>query len=343
MQRKDFLKGLGLFGLGAAIPGAALSKAVNLMDEPSNDEVLSSCENMPEETSGPYPLPSSVAISPLVRSNITEGTQTGVPLTLTLTVVNTANSCDPLSGIRVDIWHCNKRGYYSAYAGQPGIDGTVSTVGETWLRGIQYTDASGQVTFTTIYPGWYTSRATHIHLEIFNGSTLIATSQLAFPDSLNTTLNTYYATSGTNSTTNTTDSVFSDSYTSELVTITGSTSAGYVATKQIGVSVTTTGIENVTSENNGQFKLGQNFPNPYLDETTIPFTLVYNSDVKIEFYDLTGRKITEIARSNMSAGAQNISIDTKALGLVSGHYVYQILVTNETGTMCQSKMMSAQR
>lgn len=342
MQRKDFLKGLGLFGLGAAIPAAALSKVTGIMDEPSNDEVLSSCEQMPEETSGPYPLPSSVAISPLVRSNITEGTQTGVPLTLTLTVVNTANSCAPLSGIRVDIWHCNKRGYYSAYAGQPGIDGTVSTVGETWLRGIQYTDASGQVTFTTIYPGWYTSRATHIHLEVFNGSTLIATSQLAFPDSLNTTLNAYYATSGTNSTTNTTDSVFSDSYASELVTITGSTSAGYVATKQIGVSVTTTSIQNVT-ENNGQFSLGQNFPNPYVEETTIPFTLAYNSDVKIEFYDLTGRKITEIARSNMSAGTQSITIDTKTLELMSGHYVYQLVVMNEKGTIRQSKMMSAQR
>jgi protocatechuate 3,4-dioxygenase beta subunit len=343
MQRKDFLKGLGLFGIGATIPKAALSKVANLVDEPSNDEVLASCENMPSETSGPYPLPSSVSISPLVRSNITESTQTGVALTLTLTIVNTANSCAPLSGIRVDIWHCNKRGYYSAYAGQPGIDGTLSTVGETWLRGIQYTDSSGQVTFTTIYPGWYTSRATHIHVEVFNGSTLIATSQLAFPDALNTTLNTYYATSGTNSITNTTDSVFSDSYASELVTITGSTSAGYVAIKQIGVSVTTTSIENVETADNGQFKLGQNFPNPYFDETTIPFTLAYKSDVKIEFYDLIGRKITEIAKGNMNTGNQSVAVNTKAIGLISGNYVYQILITNKNGTFRQSKMMNAQK
>ena len=37
---------------------------------------------------------------------------------------------------------------------------------QTFLRGIQTTNANGEVVFTTIYPGWYQGRATHIHVEV---------------------------------------------------------------------------------------------------------------------------------------------------------------------------------
>jgi hypothetical protein len=37
---------------------------------------------------------------------------------------------------------------------------------QTFLRGIQTTNSDGNVTFTTIYPGWYQGRATHIHVEV---------------------------------------------------------------------------------------------------------------------------------------------------------------------------------
>src|SRR5262249_18744591 len=61
----------------------------------------------------------------------------------------------------------------------------------TFLRGIQVTDPRGQVTFTSIVPGWYSPRVTHIHVKVHqdgdigttyeNGST-IHTTQLLFPD-----------------------------------------------------------------------------------------------------------------------------------------------------------------
>jgi protocatechuate 3,4-dioxygenase beta subunit len=45
-----------------------------------------------------------------------------------------------------------------------------------YLTGIQTTDASGDVTFTTIYLGWYQGRATHIHVEVVrNGSSVKVT------------------------------------------------------------------------------------------------------------------------------------------------------------------------
>ena len=109
-----------------------------------------------------------------------------------------------------------------------------------FLRGRQTTDANGLVGFTSIFPGWYSGRAPHIHVHIYDstGKSLLVT-QIAFPkdvcDTVYTTATTYY-TRGTQDTTNERDNVFSDGFTTELATITGSVSAGYVLTHTIVVS-----------------------------------------------------------------------------------------------------------
>ena len=192
------------------------------------------CSATPSETAGPYPYDLSKN-SAIFRNDVTEG-KTGIPLSLTLTIVNSNNSCAAISGARVDIWHCDKDGYYSEYS-EPGYLGTQDNTGKTFLRGIQLTDNNGQVKFTTIYPGWYTGRVTHIHVEIFVNSVLKLATQVAFPDSLNTTIynTSLYSAHGQNSITNSKDQVFSDSYSSELVTITGDTTNGYAATFKVGV------------------------------------------------------------------------------------------------------------
>jgi len=341
MDRKNFLKNVGIVGLSAAaIPVIGFSHAKGLMDEPSNNDLLrtTSCTVTPGETAGPYPLPSSVSITSLIRSDITEGTQTGIPLSVTITITNADNSCAPVSGLRVDIWHCNKRGYYSAYDGQPGIDGTENYSGTTWLRGIQYTDSSGQVTFTTIYPGWYSPRATHIHVEVYNGTDLIQTTQLCFSDTLNTTVNSYYATSGTNSVTNETDMVFSDSYANETMTVTGDTTSGYVATMNVVVSAGALGIGNIEAETGGQFSKLVNYPNPFVDTTIVSFELLKQSDVKLTIMDTTGRVVKEISNNNMAKGKQEIEINI-AGQLSSGTYLYQLQVTNDKGIFRQTKKM----
>ena len=91
-----------------------------------------------------------------MRSDIRED-RPGLPLTLTITVVNANSACAPVAGASVEIWQCDVAGDYSQY-------GTVRQ--QTFLRGIQTTNASGQVTFVTVYPGWYQGRATHIHVEV---------------------------------------------------------------------------------------------------------------------------------------------------------------------------------
>ena len=117
----------------------------------------------------------------LVRADITEG-RPGVPLRMQLRVVE-AGSCAPVSGARVDIWHCDAQGLYSGYPGQ-GDSRAVDTTGQTFLRGTQETGAGGWARFETIYPGWYTGRATHTHVKVFLDERTVLTGQIYFPDAL---------------------------------------------------------------------------------------------------------------------------------------------------------------
>ena len=117
----------------------------------------------------------------LKREDITEGRK-GVPLKLLLQIVN-AGSCAPIADARIDVWHADAFGKYSGYSGQSD-SGSVSTKGQSFLRGTQFTDAAGLVHFSTIYPGWYEGRTPHVHLKIFLAEKTVLTSQLYFPDAL---------------------------------------------------------------------------------------------------------------------------------------------------------------
>ena len=184
-----------------------------------------SCVVSPNETIGPYP-----SLSDFVRSDIRENKQ-GLPLTLTITVVNTNSACGAVSGAVVDIWQCDATGNYSQYGSERTL---------TYLRGLQTTDSNGRVTFTTIYPGWYQGRATHIHVEVTINGRSVKVTQIAFPEDV--TAQVYrtgiYASGGQNPTTNARDNVFSDGVTNELITLTGGdATSGYTATFQVGVAL----------------------------------------------------------------------------------------------------------
>src|SRR5207248_4780058 len=63
---------------------------------------------------------------------------------------------------------------------------------ENYLRGVQETDANGQVTFLSYYPACYSGRWPHIHYEVYpdvgtitSAANKIATSQMALPDDIN--------------------------------------------------------------------------------------------------------------------------------------------------------------
>jgi protocatechuate 3,4-dioxygenase beta subunit len=135
------------------------------------------CFLTPQSIEGPFYLDPR-----LVRTEIAEG-RAGVPLRVDLHVIDGA-ACKPIERARVDIWHADARGIYSGVE-QQGDKQDVSTVGEKFLRGTQFTDSGGAVSFTTIYPGWYVGRATHIHFKVILDDRNVLTGQTYFPDALN--------------------------------------------------------------------------------------------------------------------------------------------------------------
>ncbi len=125
---------------------------------------------------GPYYL----ADTP-TRSDVTDG-QDGKAITLTFTVLDT--SCKPIRNARVDIWYANAQGVYSGVASR-GDDLGAGVNSGKFLRGTQYTNAKGIVTFKGIYPGWYPARTIHIHEKIWVGGKQVLTTQTYFTDKQN--------------------------------------------------------------------------------------------------------------------------------------------------------------
>jgi protocatechuate 3,4-dioxygenase beta subunit len=274
VERRRALKLLGGAGLGLGLAGlaacssddTAASGTTSSADGSSSSASSSgtgttatdtsaiatdgSCEAIPEETAGPYPGdgsngPNVLAESGVVRSDITSsfgsasGVATGVPLEVVLTVQETANGCAALAGGAVYLWHCDAEGNYSLYS--------EATVDENYLRGVQETDGSGQVRFTTIFPGCYSGRWPHIHFEVYpsldaatSADNQVATSQLAFPQDA---CEVVYALDGYSSSASnlsqislSSDNVFGeDSAVLQMATVTGDADSGYVAQLRVPI------------------------------------------------------------------------------------------------------------
>ncbi len=227
LTRRDALGAIGAAAAAAFAYGCGDSPASPSSSSSTSTTTTSTnaaCAVTPNETAGPFP-----SLTDLFRSDIRDG-KTGTLLNLTVKVVNVNSSCAAVSNANVEIWHCDVQGNYSQYGTQTN---------QTYLRGIQTTDANGEVTFMTIYPGWYQGRATHIHIEVTVGGRSVKVTQIAFPESINSTVyaSGEYASRGANPTSNASDGIFVDSLSAELVTPTGSVPGGYSASCQVAVSI----------------------------------------------------------------------------------------------------------
>ena len=230
-----------------AATGATTSSAAT--PSGSTTSAAAAVTEIPEETGGPFPADGSNGInvlteSGIVRSDITSsfgtgsGVADGVPLTITMTVLDTANGAAPLEGAAVYLWHCDREGRYSMYS-----DGVTE---ENYLRGVQETAADGTVTFTSIYPAAYSGRWPHVHFEVYpslgdatTASGKLRTSQLALPEDASRLV---YATDGYEQsvgnlaqTSLQSDMVFSDGYSLQLAKVTGDVESGMTATLNVPV------------------------------------------------------------------------------------------------------------
>jgi protocatechuate 3,4-dioxygenase beta subunit len=259
----DRRRALGLLsgaGLAAALaacstddsttPSAASSSTSSSRGgSPAGATTASTGTEIPEETAGPFPGDGSNGVnvlteSGIVRSDITSsfgtgsGVATGVPLTITLKVLDTANGSAPLEGAAVYLWHCDQSGRYSLYS-----DGVTD---ENYLRGVQAAAADGTVTFTSIYPAAYSGRWPHIHFEVYpsladatRASGKLRTSQVALPEKASRRV---YATDGYDASTANlaqtslqSDMVFSDGWSLQLGTVTGDTDSGMTVSLNVPV------------------------------------------------------------------------------------------------------------
>jgi protocatechuate 3,4-dioxygenase beta subunit len=205
---------------------------------------------IPEETAGPYPGDGSNGVNVLtesgvVRSDITSsfgdasGVAEGIPVTVKLKVYDlNGEDVAALSGAAVYLWHCDRDGNYSMYS--------EAVADEKYLRGVQETDAKGRVEFTTIFPACYAGRWPHMHFEVYQSlddatsyKRKLRTSQLALPQDV---CNEVYATDGYDQSVANlagvsldSDGIFSDGYSLQMATVTGTVSDGYTVSLNVPV------------------------------------------------------------------------------------------------------------
>jgi len=226
--------------------GTSSSSSGSSTSSPSADGTLT---EVPDETGGPYPADGSNGVnvlddSGIVRSDIRSSfgssttTAAGVPLTIKLTVRDTSTGAAK-TGAAVYLWHCDREGQYSLYSR--------AVTGENYLRGVQETDATGTVTFTSIFPACYSGRWPHIHFEVYSSvadatssGPIVKTSQIALPHEA---CDAVYATDGYSASvgnlsqvTLQRDNVFgNDAGIHQIATMSGNTSSGYTSALTVGV------------------------------------------------------------------------------------------------------------
>ena len=232
--------GVGLLALAAACGKAAKTATTAVSSTTAASGTAASSATVvlaPEMTEGPYYLDLD-----LVRSNVVEDRK-GAPFALDLVVIDVATQ-KPIQGAAVDIWHADASGAYSGFvsasasANGGGASGSSSgSDTSTFLHGTQVSDASGKVSFATIYPGWYTGRAVHIHVKVHVSGKEIHTGQLFFDDTFTDAVyasTAPYSSRGARNVRNANDSIYSGGG-AQSTLLAQKVSGGYAATTNMGV------------------------------------------------------------------------------------------------------------
>ncbi len=76
-----------------------------------------------------------------------------------------------------------------------------------------------------------------------------------------------------------------------------------------------------------QDSISQNYPNPFNPTTNIEFSLTDDKNVRVEVFDVTGRRVAILVNERLNRGFHTVVFDGR--GLSSGVYIYRIL-TDQT-------------
>ena len=115
------------------------------------------------------------------------------------------------------------------------------------------------------------------------------------------------------------------------------TSDGYTMIEKYFNSLPPANSTSINDENPAipnKFIVYQNYPNPFNPTTKIEYAIPVKSNIKLEVYDLLGRKISTLFEGEQSAGNHTFSFDGSKLS--SGVYIYRLTSDSQ---MLSKKML----
>jgi len=95
-------------------------------------------------------------------------------------------------------------------------------------------------------------------------------------------------------------------------------------------TVVTTGISGNNNEIPKEFKLYNNYPNPFNPSTRIKFDVASQTNAKLIVYNILGQEVLKLFDGNLKAGSY--SIELKADNLASGVYFYKLVTDSYVDT-----------
>jgi hypothetical protein len=311
MKRGHFLKSLGGLSLVPFLP------TLKAQSPPAG----SNCVLIPSETPGPFPL-DLTSNEFFFRQDIREESE-GVRLRQRVRIIGAGN-CQPMAGVRVNIWHCDRDGNYSGYGTEVGL---------TYCRGYQITDENGECEFITIVPGWYPGRVTHVHFQVYVSSMYSAVSQWTWPhaavvEAVETHAELYPE--GPDPLTPAQDGIFADGYDLQMASLEwDAANEEYVSEFEATVEGEgTVGVGYHEMRTAQVMELGANFPNPFAERTVLPLELIQSATVDLFVLDLNGRVVLERAFGALPAGQHQLEFGQD---LSPGAYAVQVVATTSTG------------
>ena len=245
LSRREMLLLLGgsgvamIVGTGLSSAGMKLLAATPSPTVSATGTAVPTCVVKPALTEGPYFVDEMLNRMDIRIEPSDNSVKYGTMFHLIFNVSDvSSNQCKPLAGAQVDIWHCDAEGHYSDVS-DPGFD----TKGQKWLRGYQVTDEDGKAEFVTIFPGWYSGRAVHIHFKIRTDPASEAgyefTSQLFFDEAVIAKAYAVapYASKGSPDVPNASDGIFQGSDGQLTLTPTQGEDGSYTANFGIGLDL----------------------------------------------------------------------------------------------------------
>jgi hypothetical protein len=94
-------------------------------------------------------------------------------------------------------------------------------------------------------------------------------------------------------------------------------------------------VRTVTTEKPMVFGLSQNYPNPFNPATSITYQLPFRSNVRLEVFDILGRRVVTLINDIQQAGSYTLPFNAAQASLASGMYFYRL----QAGSFVQTKKM----